>query len=328
MAQLGTTFSQIQCEYLNLDYRETLQSVLTIKFNYIRVCAYWSEIEPHEGHYNFSKLDTIINTISNTNTQIILAIGMKSPRWPEFHFPEWIKKKYNTNLAHVPIDTQADLSQCAFNFIQKVLERYKKNAKISHIQIENEAFNNFPFTGNKFVSRAFVKRAVAQTRVISPEKKILLSNAINLAPFDWNFSYNNAFNKNTALADTIGVNVYTKVPVSPDHYIEPTFLYWWKLSKWQKKMQHEGIEPWITEAQAEPWEYQSAVHTQKAEYPSASPQRTEALVKKLAELNFQTILLWGCEYWYWSKLQGNEQWWSSIIALREYCNDTCRCGFR
>jgi GH35 family endo-1,4-beta-xylanase len=315
MARYGTTFSQIQCKYLKIDYEEALTEILTLPLEYIRVCAYWDEIEPEEGMSNFEVIDSIINSISRTNKKIVLAVGMKSPRWPEFHFPEWIKQRFDTKLAHIPIDTQAELSISAFTFISAVISRYKNNPAITHLQIENEAFNNFSFTHNKFVSYSFVRRAVVLARTLCPEKKILLSNAINLSPIDWKREYRGAFEKNLTIADAIGINVYTKVPISKTHYASPTFLYWRRLASWQKEMQKLGIESWITEAQSEPWEYQSAVHTDKVEYKSASPARTKALVKKLDKIGYQTILLWGCEYWYWCKLQGNDTWWTSLILL-------------
>jgi GH35 family endo-1,4-beta-xylanase len=317
MVEFGTTFSQIQCSYLKIDYQETLSAILDLPLKYIRVCAYWNEIEPEQGRYNYEVLDTIINTIAKTNKKIVLAVGMKSPRWPEFHFPHWAKQKYNTNLAHIPIDSQAGLSNDAHEFILNVITRYKDNKSITHLQIENEAFNNFSFTGNKFISYTFVRRAVVAARSLCPEKKILLSNAINLAPFDWHKTYSNAFEKNLTIADAIGINVYTKVPINLNKYAQPTLLYWRKLSKWNKKMIDLGIERWITEAQSEPWEYQSAVHTDKESYPSASPERTKNLIKKLETIGYQTILLWGCEYWYWNKKQGRGDWWTSIMLLND-----------
>ncbi|MDQ3099314.1 MAG: beta-galactosidase [bacterium] len=315
MARLGTTFSQIQCKYLKIDYKETLKAILTLPLEYIRVCAYWNEIEPQPGQFNFTILDDIISTISKTDKKIVLAVGMKSPRWPEFHFPDWVKQKCDTKLAHIPIDTQTELSSAAFNFISAVISRYKDNHSISYLQIENEAFNNFSFTHNKFVSYSFVRRAVILARTLCPEKKILLSNAINLAPFDWRREYSSAFEKNLTIADAIGVNVYTKVPVNKQYYAHPTIFFWWRLSKWRKQMQKLGIESWITEAQSEPWEYKSAVHTDKKEYPSASPQRTKSLINKLDKIGYQVILLWGCEYWYWSKLQGRNDWWKGVESL-------------
>ncbi len=315
MVRLGTTFSQIQCNYLKLEYQETLENILTLPLEIIRVCAYWNEIEPEQGKYNFTILDAIINSVTAADKKIVLAVGIKSPRWPEFHFPEWIKKQCNTKLAHVPMDTQSELSSSAFDFIKAVLERYRDNSSIKYIQIENEPFNNFSFAGNKFISYAFVRRAVALARTLCPEKRILLTNAINLEPFDWAQAFSSPFEKNLTLADAIGVNVYTKVPITQTTYVQPTFLFWWRLSRWHKQMKHFGIESWITEAQSEPWEHNSAVHTDKVEYPSASPQRTKDLVSRLTNIGYETILLWGSEYWYWHKKQGRTAWWEAIQEL-------------
>lgn len=218
---LGTTFSQIQCEYLRLDYKETLNEILTLPFEYIRIGAYWSEIEPKKSQYSFEKIDHIINLITALDKKIILAVGIKAPRWPEFHFPSWVKEKYNTNIRHTPLDNQGNFSSDAINFISTVLKRYKDNSAIEYIQIENEAFNNFGFTENKFLSYTFVKRAVSMARTYYPTKKILLTNAINLEPIDIFGRYSSAFNKSLSLADAIGINVYTNVPINKTHYAHP-----------------------------------------------------------------------------------------------------------
>lgn len=313
MPQIGTTFSQKQCHYLELNYTEALNNILTLPLTYVRVAAYWDEIEPVSGIFNFNVLDNIINLIMKSDKKIILAVGMKAPRWPEFHFPSWVKNKYNCELSKIPMDTQTELSDLAFQFIKQVVNRYKNIAAISHIQIENEAFNNFSFTKNRFLSFSYIRRSVNLCHVLCPDKKILLTNAISLSPFELNKSYQESFRQNISLADAVGINVYSCVPVGKTSYLRPTFLYWWQLSRWQKTMQKCGVERWVTEVQAEPWEFQSAVHTQKTVYPSCSPQSTKALIHKLSDTGFQVILLWGCEYWYWSKLHRREEWWNNIL---------------
>ncbi|MFM7423393.1 MAG: hypothetical protein ACKO7W_00045 [Elainella sp.] len=50
-------------------------------------------------------------------------------------------------------------------------------------------------------------------------------------------------------------------------------------------------------------------------HPSASPTRTVQLVNQLASLGYETILLWGCEYWYWQQRQGWPDWWRTMQRL-------------
>ncbi len=131
-------------------------------------------------------------------------------------------------------------------------------------------------------------------------QKILLTSAISLRLFDKTYDAT-IFRQNTMLASNIGINVYTKVPITSKKYIQPTFFFWRKLKKWCHELTITKKGAWITEAQAEPWEFENVVHTNKHTYPSTSPKRAKNLVCKLSTIGFTPILVWGCEYWYWHK---------------------------
>ena len=305
---IGTTFSQLQCAYMHLDYKETLTNILSLPFLVIRVSAYWNEIEKQPGTYNFEMLDWIISAIANTDKKIILAVGMKAPRYPEFHIPEWLK--------HDNSHTTSETQKLCKAFTTAVLERYKDNKSISYIQIENEPLSNMSITNNRTVDLGFYIAQTIQARLLMrPDQKLLLTNAINIFPYSWGKEYNNAFYTNLALADAVGVNVYTNIGVEGGKYLRPLPFLWWKLKSWHNLGTRRNVEMWITEAQSEPWEHGSAVHVSKPSFPSASPQQSEELVKELTHLGYQNILLWGCEYWYWHKKQGREEWWAKMISL-------------
>jgi hypothetical protein len=316
---LGTTFSQLQCAYLSLDYTETLDALLTLPLDVYRVCAYWNEIESIENTYNFEILDTIIGKISEANKQIVLSVGIKAPRWPEFHFPRWIKDEHDVEKRNCALDTAPKIATKGYEFTKKVLERYIPNPKVKYLLIENEGLNNASFTSGRYLSYAFVNSEVFLARSLKrPDQKILCNNAIDLVP-PWPANDEDKLNLSLTLSDAVGINVYTKVPITDSTYLQPNFIYWWKLRRWLRKIQKADREPWITEAQAEPWEKHngqgSVVHIDQLEYPSASPEKAIALVSKLAHIGFPNILMWGSEYWYWHKAQGRNEWWNAITEL-------------
>ena len=88
--RVGTTFSPRQCRYLQVDAKKTLKEILKTKFDLIRLSAYWDELEPREGVYDFSGLDWQIAEAVSKQIPIILTVGMKAPRWPEFFIPPWL----------------------------------------------------------------------------------------------------------------------------------------------------------------------------------------------------------------------------------------------
>lgn len=304
---LGTTFSQLQCKYLQLDHTKALSEIVKLPFHTIRVCAYWNEIENKKNEYDYRTIDRVIEEVVNANKKIILAVGMKAPRWPEFHLPQWAKDEAQSEKVY---------EQCS-KFTRNILQRYRDIPNITHLQIENEPLNKMPITENKAVDKDFLCNQVNEARSLKrPDQKILATTAINIFPYSLGFKYNSAFEFCVSIADAIGVNVYTKIG-TPVGYIQPFPFFWWKLAQWQQEAQQSHTETWITEAQSEPWEHGSAVHTSKAVFPSASPERTEKLVDKLSQLGYKNILLWGCEYWYWQKQNGRSEWWNAMSTLLE-----------
>jgi hypothetical protein len=284
-------------------------------FDLIRLCSYWAEIEPVENEFNFKVLDWLLNEVQKCSIEVVLTVGMKAPRWPEFHFPKWIKERYDTSKTEQPLDSNPALANETLRFIRKVIEHTRHVTNIRYWQVENEPLNRPAVAAGRFLSYNFLRREVELTRELSHlGQKILLTNAISL-PFA-NFEQDDkAFEESLILADAVGINVYSKVPVGPSSYLEPSPVYWRKLKEWQLKLKEAGKEHWIAEAQAEPWEHNKLVATERTEYPSSSPRRVIDLIVTLTQIGYDTILLWGCEYWYWHKKKGYDEWWKTIQRL-------------
>ena len=149
---------------------------------------------------------------------------------------------------------------------------------------------------------------------IDPKQKIMLTNAVSLAPIDFGRD-EQAFEHSRSLADIIGLNIYTKVPIGSRFYLQPFPAYWRKIAKWQQSISEFKKEAWVAEAQAEPWEWKKLTVTEKLQYPSTSPDKAIQLVTELAQIGYGSVLLWGCEYWYWHKKQSSNVWWDAVTNL-------------
>lgn len=313
---IGTTFSQLQCHYLGLSPLETLRAVLSLPLGVLRICAYWKDIEPQPNTFDFSLLDAILAESERTGVPVIVAVGMKVPRWPEFHFPPWVEALYPTTETTRPLDADPNLAERTLMYVETVVRHVRDVPTVQYIQVENEPFNRLEIAGNRYLSPAFVTREVDLVRtLLRPHQRILLTQAIDLLP--WQNEDEVALAQGMALADIIGFNVYTRVPIGPSRYLHPWPSFWRKLARWRKRLQAAGIEPWISEAQAEPWEWGYLVAPHLENPPSASPERSRHLVNRLARLGYDTVLLWGCEYWYWRKKHGDNRWWSQMQNLME-----------
>jgi hypothetical protein len=310
---LGTTFSQLQCHYLELDYQDTFQDVLSLGFDVIRLAAYWNEIESEKGKYNFQVLDYLLKEADKKGVQIILAVGMKTPRWPEFHIPDWVEKECNLTQTKGPLDDDTKLQEYVFRFTQQVVRHTRDYKCITYYQVENEGLGRVVIAGNRYISPEFLSQEIELVKSLKREdQRIFLSNAIDLWPPNSTEDTQLVERSIELGADAIGINVYTKVPVRAGAYLQPTKLYWNKLQDWNLLFTENSIEGWIAESQAEPWEHGNHIHIHRQDCPSSNPKLAIELASKLTSLGYDRVLLWGCEHWYWHKKQGNLAWWEAM----------------
>jgi hypothetical protein len=290
--RLGTTFSPLQCDYLGLDQRQVFRHLCTLGLHRIRLCSYWNAIEPEPGQFDFSSLDWLLEESHRAGMEIVLTVGMKAPRWPEYHFPDWVKERYDTRGCLEPLDRVGAIADLTLAFIHAVMLHTRQAPNLRYWQVENEPFLQMEITAGRYLSPEFLRREVELVRSLAlPDQKILLTNAITL-PAAQLRQDDRGFYASLALADAIGINVYTRVPFRNSRfYLQPLPPYWSKLQHWQRQLVATDREAWIAEAQAEPWERGQLVATGKPAYPSASPHRTANLVQRLTTLGYETVLL-------------------------------------
>jgi hypothetical protein len=316
---LGTTFSPLQCYYMGLDFRLAFQAIARLGLDRIRLGAYWNVIEKQPEAADFRELEWLLEQCDQYGIEVALSLGMKVPRWPEFHFPDWVSMQGDTGAGMTPLDQRSPaVAELALQFVDRVVEHCKTAPALKYWQIENEPFTQLAIAGGRWLSPEFVQREINLVRSRKlPTQKILLTNAIHL-PTPKLAEDQPAFQESLRLADAVGINVYTKVPTGhPGQYLEPTPQFWQTLQDWQGALRSADREAWIAEAQAEPWEAQQLVAMQKLNYPSASPLQLRNLVYQLQAVGYDTILLWGCEYWYWQKQQKQNLWWWQVKQLAE-----------
>ncbi|MBW4539193.1 MAG: beta-galactosidase [Myxacorys chilensis ATA2-1-KO14] len=315
---LGTTFSQLQCRYLGLDYQKAFSHICSLGFDYIRLCSYWNEIEPLKNQFDFTILDWLLDESHRQGIDVVLTVGMKSPRWPEFHFPKWLSDRCDTSGNPEPLDRNEQIADYTLQFIQTLVKHTRHAPSLKYWQVENEPFTRLDITAGRYLSYGFVRREVELVRSLAlPKQKVLMTNSLTL-PTAEDAEDERAFQESLALADAVGMNVYTKVPVgNSSSYLEPEEAYRTKLKEWQKILVHMGKEDWIAEAQAEPWEPHELVATRKTDYLSSTPKRVEYIVTTLMDIGYSRVLLWGCEYWYWNKINGRNLWWWTVQKLLE-----------
>jgi len=321
--RFGTTFSPIQCEYFDLDWKETYRAILDFPFQVIRLGAYWSEIEKKKGIYDFSRLDWLIQEAANRNIDIVLTVGMKAPRWPEYFIPEWIKKETSLPSGGT-ISLNPVLQKYTLQFIRQVINRYYSEDAIKFWQVENEALNRFGGK-NWRMHKEFLKEEMNLIRIIDPYDKPIV---VTASTFLNNFlrvlskitTSGDPIRDNLEIGDILGINVYPVV----GH--KGKWWNWYFRSQKESRIKYlEKIinlanqykkEVWVTELQAEPWEPGHLVYKGSGNPPSSWPEQTQDMLDDMHQIGFRTFFLWGAEYWYYQKKEHqNSQWWEAVQKL-------------
>ncbi|HEU4984544.1 MAG TPA: beta-galactosidase, partial [Nitrososphaera sp.] len=87
---LGTSFIPAYAESLGLDPQETMDALINdLGVRHFRLVSYWNQMEPEQGKYDFSLLDWQFQKAEAKGAKITLSLGLRQPRWPECHMPDW-----------------------------------------------------------------------------------------------------------------------------------------------------------------------------------------------------------------------------------------------
>lgn len=277
----GTTFSHRHLKYLNCSVPKALNKAIDLNFDYLRICSYWSDIEKVEGKYDWSELETIIKTCQKRKQKIILTLGVKAPRWPEYYFPSWLNNKKLNN-----IKTQEKI----LNFVEKTINKFQNYSCISYYQIENESLD--PSGPNLLrIPLPLLKKEIALVKKLD-NKEIILSLWAGL------LSKRNVLNTLTKNSKIIGIDLYYRQFIfkilGKSFYIKPFD----SQKKIETLLKKTNKEIWVMELQAEPWEANHQGYL-SINPKSISPQKIKNFYQKASQLPVSTIFFWGFEYWFY-----------------------------
>jgi hypothetical protein len=280
---MGVSFIPDYATSLGLNPEQTMDALISdLHVKQFRLVSYWSDIEPTEGHYDFTQLDWEFQKADAAHAKVSLSIGLRQPRWPECHSPSWI------NTSQPVADWQPQLEA----FMQTVINRYKQNPALQSYQLENEYFLTAfgectNFSRDRLVSEY---NLVKQT---DPSHPVIISRSNN----DLGIAVN------APTPDEYGVSVYKRVWSTPlGRYIEYPFPAWYYgfLAGLQEITQGRNLI--IHELQAEAW----PPHGQSITSTSLAEQDKSINAKRLTDrfqygkaTGIKTIDLWGAEYWYY-----------------------------
>lgn len=282
----GINFSQKHAKNLGLDWQETYLALLDdLGAKNLKIAVHWDLIESEEGKYNFEDLDWQIQKAEEKGVNLLLVIGMKTPRWPECHIPDWAR-----NLS------KEGRQEKILKFIKEIVSRYKESKAIKYWQVENEPF--FPFGICPKPDKELLKKEINLVKYLDGKRPVIISES---GEFSLWF-------KAARYGDIIGTTMYKKVWFRElNSYLSYPFppIFYQRRAKLINRI--FGKEVICVELQAEPWGpvllYDLPIEEQEKTMNLKQFQKNIEFAKKTG---FDTFYLWGAEWWYWLKEKQNK----------------------
>lgn len=298
----GVSFSVFHSNELKLNWKEAYQAILNdLNVRNFRFSAHWPLTQPVEGKFNFEELDYQIAEADKKGATYILAVGRRLPGWPECHIPDWLKD----DKRGIEYENEK-----LFEYIEKVVERYKNSKGLRYWQVENEPFLSFFGRSNcPETDETFLKKEIELVRKLDPNHEILLTDSGEFG--QWYKAYRNA--------DVFGSSLYLYVwwkwqDIGPIRYpIGPSFFrVKQNLANWIY-----GKKPIIlVEMEAEPWLTAPIVDTPiETQLEQMNLERFMEIVNTSKKAGFEDIYMWGAEWWYWLKNNGKPEIWEKAKTL-------------
>lgn len=289
------TFSSKQAESFGLDWKKTYEASLDdFRWDSIRIPVYWDRTEPHKGKFNFDELDYQLTEAAKRGIKVTLAIGHKVPRWPECHDPKWTSSY-----------SKKELIDQLFEFDRVIVERYKDHPALARWQVENELLFPFGKCHNYFGLPTFGQE-IDLVRTLDQNHKILVTDSGEWTPWIPMAAYGDVLGSSLYREAWNSIFGYIPFPISPGYY------------QLRQSIVHVLFkkEVIVTELQGEPWGpkgiHEMTQEEMKRYMPLSKLQKNIEFAKKAG---FKEIGLWGVEWWYFMKEQGDQSYWNELIKV-------------
>jgi hypothetical protein len=280
----GVSFSVKQCRNFKLEWRPVLHALLNdLGVRRFRLMSYWDELEPTPGNINFRNLDAQIALIKKSKGKVTLALGVRQPRWPENHWPEWAWQ--------LP---KSERDQRLLEFIESVVRHYKSEKAIVSYQLENEAlltnFGQRPDTDRKRLRQEF-----NLVRRLDPKTPIIMTTSTS-----WGIPLR------LPIPDIVGFSYY-QVVHNNGTYGRSFHRPWLDRIRATLIRVIHGKPSFIHELQAEPWGPRNIWEMDNVEQDkSMSLAQLKENLRQAQATHLYPIDLWGAEWWYWRKQMRND----------------------
>lgn len=292
----GVTFGQSQTTSLGVEWQEAYLALLDdLGVRNIRIPIYWDELEPQRGAFDFAPWDWQLDELARRDGKAILAVGRKLPRWPECRTPPWFSE----------LESGAQ-REALLTMLETVVRHYQDRSAVAAWQIENEPFLRFGRCPEP--DPALLDEEIALVRRIDPSRPIVITDTGEFSAW-W---------KAGKRADIIGSTLYRVIHDPTFGFIRYPFppVMYQRKAMWIRRL-HPDLRVIFTEVQAEPWVVDPPIsrYPIETQFETMNPEQFRANIEFARNAGFDEIYLWGSEWWYWLKTQGEPEVWNDARSV-------------
>jgi hypothetical protein len=302
--RIGATFIPDYARSFGLDPGETMDAIIDdLGIKHLRLVSYWENGEAVQGIYDFSFLDWQMEKAHASGVKVSLAIGLRQPRWPECHMPQW--------AAELP---KSEWQPKLMDYIQAVVERYRDHPALESWQLENEFFLKV-FGICPDHSRDRLIEEFKLVKSLDSAHPLIVSRSNNALGWP----------AGEPQPDISAVSVYKRVwdKTLTKRYFEYPLPAWFygTLAGWNELM--NGNDTFVHELQAEAWlpdGFSMTTAPIDELYKSMNPDRLRDRIHYGVATGMRRVDLWGVEWWYYMKevRDAPELWQAARETISEY----------
>ncbi len=288
---------------------ETLGTLLTgLDARYIRLSVQWSQVEPRDGEYDFALLDALLWEAERHEAKVLLTVGMKGQRHPEYYIPEWVLAESVPPEGGTPSDDPF-IRERALRMVEAVVRRTAASTAIDSWAAENEPFVISGRSAHWRLTPEWVAAVRDTIHANDPAGRPVV------AAHAQHFVRDRRWQDALEVGDVLGTSIYPfrnysalgmdfVMPILEIGPIAPNYAHQ------RREAEGRGKEFGITEMQAEPW-IDGDPRRVGPENPSEN--LTEGKFRKNIEYarktGAQRVYLWGAEWWLFQRYRHHDSWW-------------------
>jgi hypothetical protein len=313
--RIGITFSPHRAAARGLDWRSAFRRLIDLPLQPLRLASPGLRVPSTR----FDDLDWQLSLAAERGKEVLLTVGMKAPGWPEFHLPDRLE-----SYAPPGVDVAASnhtLAKLTLEMLHATVERYRTHQAVVAWQVENEPLNpSGPLRW--WIGPEFLRREIAIVRALDSRPLVVnvfahFNRRLDAASRRPGVDQPPAAEALSMLisGDVLGLDVYRRIgtrrlglPV-----VTSAARDWCTdARRWRERALGIGVQAWVVEAQAEPWEPPGG---NPGRPRTCRPHHLAATVAELVRGGFDTILLWGAEHWLAREAAGDRSWLEAVMEL-------------